>query len=61
MNIFTLPIDKFTGVIRTKRFQKPGGLYFGILSGLVILLALYTLVKAGSIYTAFIPFLGWVI
>ena len=61
MNIFTLPIDKFTGVIRTKRFQKPGGLYFGILSGLVILLALYTLVKAGGMYTAFIPFLGWVI
>ncbi|MFA7075562.1 MAG: RnfABCDGE type electron transport complex subunit D [Candidatus Izemoplasmatales bacterium] len=61
MNIFTLPIDKFTGVIRTKRFSKPGGLYFGILTGLLVVLAVYTLVKAGNMYTVCIPFLGWVI
>jgi electron transport complex protein RnfD len=61
LNIFTLPIDKFTGVIRTKKFTKPGGLYFGILAGLFVLLVVYTLVKAGSMYTAFMPLLGWVI
>jgi electron transport complex protein RnfD len=61
LNIFTLPIDKFTGVIRTKKFTKPGGLYFGILAGLFVLLVVYTLVKAGSMYTAFIPLLGLVI
>jgi electron transport complex protein RnfD len=61
LNIFTLPIDKFTGVIRTKKFTKPGGLYFGILTGLLVLLVVYTLIKAGSMYTAFIPLLGWVI
>jgi len=62
LNIFTISIDKFTAVIRTKRFSKPGGLYFGILTALVILLAVYTLVKAGNMYTAFqIPFVGWVI
>lgn len=61
MNIFTLPIDKFTAVIRTKRFKKPGGLYLGILTGLLVILAVYTLVKAGAMYTVYIPFLGWVI
>ena len=61
LNIFTLPIDKFTGVIRTKKFTKPGGLYFGILTGLLVLLVVYTLIKAGSMYTAFMPLLGWVI
>ncbi len=61
LNIFTLPIDKFTGVIRTKKFTKPGGLYFGILTGLLVLLVVYTLIKAGSMYTAFIPLLGLVI
>jgi len=61
MNIFTLPIDKFSAVIRTKRFTKPGGLYFGILTGLLILLTVYTLVKAGNMYTIYLPFLGWVI
>jgi electron transport complex protein RnfD len=60
MNIFTLPIDKFTAVIRTKKFTKPGGLYFGILAGLLLVLAIYTLVKAGNMYTIYIPFLGWV-
>lgn len=61
LNIFTLPIDKFTGVIRTKKFTKPGGLYFGILTVLLVLLVVYTLIKAGSMYTAFMPLLGWVI
>jgi electron transport complex protein RnfD len=61
MNIFTLPIDKFTAVIRTKRFKKPGGLYLGLLTGLLVILAVYTLVKAGAMYTVYIPFLGWVI
>ncbi|MFA7561417.1 MAG: RnfABCDGE type electron transport complex subunit D [Candidatus Izemoplasmatales bacterium] len=62
MNIFTIPIDKFTAVIRTKRLAKPAPLYIGILTGLVILLAVYTLIKAGNMYTAFsIPFIGVVI
>ena len=60
MNIFTLPIDKFTAVIRTKKFKMPGGLYFGILTGLLLVLAIYTLIKAGNMYTIYIPFLGWV-
>ncbi|MFA6647319.1 MAG: RnfABCDGE type electron transport complex subunit D, partial [Candidatus Izemoplasmatales bacterium] len=60
LNIFALPIDKFTAVIRTKKLTKPGGLYLGILTGLVIVLALYAIIKAGGMYTAYIPFLGWV-
>ena len=61
LNIFAIPIDKFTAVIRTKRFSKPGGLYFGILTGILVLVTVYTLVKAGGMYTIHIPFIGWVI
>ena len=61
LNIFAIPIDKFTAVIRTKRFSKPGGLYFGILTGILVLITVYTLVKAGGMYTIHIPFIGWVI
>ncbi|MDY0024106.1 MAG: RnfABCDGE type electron transport complex subunit D [Candidatus Izemoplasmatales bacterium] len=58
LNIFTLPIDKFTAVIRTKKFAKPGGLYLGILTGIVVLVAVYAVIKAGDIYTAIITLGG---
>ncbi len=61
LNIFTISIDKFTGVIRTKRFEKPGGIYLGVLISLFVLIAVYTIIKAGGMYSLVIHFIGGVI
>ncbi len=61
LNIFTISIDKFTGVIRTKRFEKPGGIYLGVLVSLFVLIAVYTIIKAGGMYSLVIHFIGGVI
>jgi len=61
LNIFTIAFDKYTAVIRTKKLAKPGGLYLAILTGLFILLAIYTVIKAGNMYSLVMPILGWVI
>ncbi|MFO7968954.1 MAG: RnfABCDGE type electron transport complex subunit D [Bacillota bacterium] len=52
MNIFAIPIDTYSGVIRTKLFKKPGPLYISILVGVLIILVIYTLVASGNMYTA---------
>lgn len=61
LNIFTISIDKFTGVIRTKKLEKPGGIYLGVLVSLLILIAVYTIIKAGGMYSLLISFIGGVI
>ena len=50
MNIFTLPIDKWTGVIRSTGVNKKTAVKVALLAALLILIALYTVLKAGSIY-----------
>lgn len=50
MNIFTLPIDKWTGVIRSSGVNKKTAFKVAVLAVLLILIALYTVLKAGSIY-----------
>ena len=52
MNIFAIPIDTYSGVIRTKLFKKPGPVYISILVGLLLILVVYTIVAAGNMYTA---------
>lgn len=61
LNIFTISIDKFTGVIRTKKLEKPGGVYLGVLVSLLVLIAIYTIIKAGGMYSLVISFIGGVI
>ncbi len=63
MNLFTLPIDRSTAVIRAQKFGKPALSKTIILTTLLIALILYTVFKAGSMYnldTSFIM-LGGVI
>lgn len=52
MNIFSMPIDKWTGVIRTEGVTKKTIIKIVILVILIIAIAAYALFKASSIYTA---------
>ncbi|MFW5889195.1 MAG: RnfABCDGE type electron transport complex subunit D [Bacillota bacterium] len=54
MNIFAIPIDTYSGVIRAKLLKKPAPLYVSILLGLFIIIVVYTLFAAENMYTAFI-------
>ncbi len=50
MNLFTLPIDNYTAVIRAKKFGKPALGKIIILSTILLVLIIYTVFKAGSMY-----------
>jgi len=50
MNIFTMPIDKWTAVIRSSGVNKKTAVKVAVLAVLLIVIALYTVLKAGSIY-----------
>lgn len=52
MNIFTMPIDKWTSVIRTDGVTKKTIVKIIILAILIIAIATYALIKANSIYSA---------
>ncbi|MDD3841988.1 MAG: RnfABCDGE type electron transport complex subunit D [Candidatus Izemoplasmatales bacterium] len=52
MNIFTMPIDKWTSVIRTQGVTKKTIIKIIILAILIIAIATYALIKANSIYSA---------
>lgn len=52
MNIFTMPIDKWTSVIRTQGVTKKTIIKTIILAILIIAIATYALIKANSIYSA---------
>lgn len=54
MNIFTLPIDKYTGIIRANRWKKPVWGKIATLVVILIAIGFYAVVKAGSVYTTII-------
>lgn len=56
MNLFTMPIDNFTAVMRANKFKKSVLGKALILTGILLLLILYTVFKGGSIYSALIFF-----
>ncbi|MCF7923777.1 MAG: RnfABCDGE type electron transport complex subunit D [Candidatus Izimaplasma sp.] len=58
MNIFAIPIDTYSGIIRTKLTKKPGIAYASILIGVLLILVVYTLVASGSMYTANLSFIN---
>lgn len=55
MNIFALPIDKYAGIIRAQRWKKPALKYVFVLFGILLVLGVYAVLKAGSIYNLFLP------
>ncbi|MBI9009760.1 MAG: RnfABCDGE type electron transport complex subunit D [Tenericutes bacterium] len=55
MNIFALPIDKFSAIIKANRWDKVAYKYIAIIFGILIVLGLYAVLKAGNSYNLFIP------
>jgi hypothetical protein len=56
MNIFAIPIDTYSGIIRTKGLkQKTGISYAAVLVVILILLLVYTLIASNALYTASLP------
>ncbi|MDD3114067.1 MAG: RnfABCDGE type electron transport complex subunit D [Candidatus Izemoplasmatales bacterium] len=54
LNIFTMPIDNWTAVIRARGIKKQTAIKASVFAVLFIALVLYAILKAGSMYTAFI-------
>jgi len=52
MNIFTLPIDNWTAIIRSEGLNKKSWGRFAILVALILFIALYGVLKAGGTYSA---------
>lgn len=55
MNIFALPIDKYSAIIKANRWKKPALKHIIIVFGILLLIGLYAVLKAGSSYNLFIP------
>ncbi|MCK5732182.1 MAG: RnfABCDGE type electron transport complex subunit D, partial [Tenericutes bacterium] len=55
MNIFALPIDKYTAIIRAHRWKKPALMQICVLFGILIVIAVYAVLKAGSLYSLVLP------
>jgi len=58
MNIFTMPIDKWTAVIRVEGFKKKSIVKILVIAALLIGIATYTILKAGTIYTPSVNFIS---
>jgi electron transport complex protein RnfD len=58
LNIFTLPIDNWTAVLRAQGLKKQTAVKAVVLILLFVLLVVYAILKAGSMYTAFIRLPG---
>jgi electron transport complex protein RnfD len=56
MNIFTMPIDKWTAVIRAEGITKKTAGKIIVISVLVLAVAAYAIVKSGAIYSAMVNF-----
>lgn len=56
MNIFAIPIDTYTGIIRTKGLKKPALPYISTLAVLFVILLVVTVVGGGKLYTAMVTF-----
>jgi Na+-translocating ferredoxin:NAD+ oxidoreductase subunit D len=54
MNIFTLPIDKFSAVVRAEGFRKAAFVKTIGLILFIVLIAVYAVLKANTLYTAFV-------
>lgn len=55
MNIFALPIDKYTAIIRANRWNKTSFKYIAVLVAIFLAIGLYAVAKAGTLYNLFIP------
>lgn len=55
MNIFAMPIDKYTSIIRSNRWKKPAYLHIAILLGILLVIGVYAVLKAGTMYSLFLP------
>lgn len=58
MNIFAIPIDTYTGIIRTKGFKKPAMPYIATLVVIVLAIFIFSVAAAGQLYTAVLPVWG---
>jgi electron transport complex protein RnfD len=54
MNIFALPIDKYTSIIRSNRWKEPALAQIIVIFGILLALATYTMLKAGTVYSMLI-------
>jgi electron transport complex protein RnfD len=59
MNIFALPIDKYAAIIKANRWNKTTLKYVGIVFGILLVLGLYAVLKAGNSYNLFIPLISF--
>ena len=57
MNIFALPIDKYSAIIRAHRWKKPALMQISVLFGILLVITVYAVLKAGSLYSLVIPLL----
>ncbi len=55
MNIFAMPIDKYTAIIRANRWKKPALGKIITLAVILIAVGVYAVLKAGSLYTLLLP------
>ncbi len=55
MNIFALPIDKLTAIIRFKRYKKAAWGQMATLAIILLAIGVYTVIKAGNLYTLTLP------
>ncbi len=58
MNIFAIPIDTYSAIIRTKGFKKSSLPYASTLAGILIVLIVYTVFASKSLYTALLPIIN---
>lgn len=56
MNIFALPIDKYTAIIRANRWKKQTWGKIATLAVILIAIGVYTVIKAGNTYTVLLAF-----
>jgi len=55
MNIFALPIDKYSAIIRANRWRKPVWSKVALLTVILIAISFYAVVKTAKIYTILAP------
>jgi len=58
MNIFNMPLDKITSVIRSTGLNKKTWVKFALVTGLLLIIAAYAVFKSASMYTSSILLIG---
>lgn len=51
MNLFAMPLDRFTAIIRIDGLKKSSIIKLAILIAFIMLIAVYAIIKANGIYT----------